>query len=143
MVRLLEAKFSFLNSLNSPIDSGIVVNSLPLKPNVLKFVNFPNVSGNFFSLFDVKYNTSNPVNSPIASGSFSSFAAAISSSNNCLAVQLFLKEVSDRPIYSPATLDNIGSIRVLEKAGFSIDAYNNGFADAWGMVIDEVVIKLE
>ncbi|MHA1945556.1 MAG: GNAT family N-acetyltransferase [Candidatus Hodarchaeales archaeon] len=58
------------------------------------------------------------------------------------AVQSFLKDNPGRPIYARVAIDNIGSIRVLEKSGFSIEGYENGFANARNKNIDEVVMKL-
>jgi RimJ/RimL family protein N-acetyltransferase len=39
--------------------------------------------------------------------------------------------------------DNIASIRVLEKCGFTIFGYDKGFANARGEVVEEVILKLE
>ncbi len=48
-----------------------------------------------------------------------------------------------RPLYAAAAADNMGSIRVLEKCGFQIYAYERGYANARGEEIEEVLLKLE
>lgn len=56
---------------------------------------------------------------------------------------IFLSEIKIRPIFARAAKDNLGSIRVLEKCGFEIIAYERGFAQARGKEIEEVVMQLE
>lgn len=56
---------------------------------------------------------------------------------------IFLSEIKIRPIFARAAKDNLGSIRVLEKCGFEIIAYERGFAQARGEEIEEVVMQLE
>ncbi len=59
------------------------------------------------------------------------------------AVQLFLDEVSARPLFARAAKDNTGSIRVLEKCGFVVVDEERGFANARGQEIDELVLELK
>jgi RimJ/RimL family protein N-acetyltransferase len=56
---------------------------------------------------------------------------------------LYLEHVSKRPIYARAAKDNVGSIRVLEKCGFTLAGQEKGFANARGKEIEEVVMVLE
>jgi RimJ/RimL family protein N-acetyltransferase len=44
------------------------------------------------------------------------------------------------PLYARAAKDNIASIRVLEKCGFTISGYDKGFANARGQEIEEVIL---
>jgi RimJ/RimL family protein N-acetyltransferase len=59
------------------------------------------------------------------------------------ALSEFLRHQKVRPIYGRAAKDNIASIRVLEKCGFTISGYGKGFANARGEEIEEVTMKLE
>ena len=47
-----------------------------------------------------------------------------------------------RPLYARAAKDNIASLRVLEKCGFTIAGYARGFANARGEEVEEVVLEL-
>jgi len=47
-----------------------------------------------------------------------------------------------RPIYARVAKDNLGSRRVLEKCGFRIIGEDQGFANARGAVIEELVLEL-
>jgi len=47
-----------------------------------------------------------------------------------------------RPIYARAAKDNIGSLRVLEKCGFTIIGEGKGFANARGEEIEELILEL-
>lgn len=58
------------------------------------------------------------------------------------ALAKFLGELKVRPIYGRAAKDNIASIRVMEKCGFTISGYGKGFATARGEEIEEVVLEL-
>jgi RimJ/RimL family protein N-acetyltransferase len=58
------------------------------------------------------------------------------------ALAVFLSVLKTRPLYARAAKDNFGSLRVLEKCGFSIAGYDRGFACARGEEIDEVVLEL-
>ena len=59
------------------------------------------------------------------------------------AVQLFLDEVSTRPLFARAAKDNTGSARVLEKCGFVIVGPERGYANARATEIDELVFRLD
>lgn len=58
------------------------------------------------------------------------------------ALSLYLEQVQVRPLYGRAAKDNIGSIRVMEKCGFSLIGEERGFANGRGQEIDEVRLKL-
>jgi RimJ/RimL family protein N-acetyltransferase len=55
----------------------------------------------------------------------------------------FLSFEKTRPLYGRVVKDNLASIRVLEKCGFKISGYDNGFANARGEEVEEVILKLE
>ncbi|THJ67756.1 GNAT family N-acetyltransferase [Arthrobacter echini] len=59
------------------------------------------------------------------------------------AVGQFLEEVSERPIRARAVADNVGSIRILERWGFTEIGQAQGFAPARGAVVDELVLELQ
>ncbi|MCH7597341.1 MAG: GNAT family N-acetyltransferase [Planctomycetes bacterium] len=46
------------------------------------------------------------------------------------ALSEFLRDVKMRPLFARAAKDNVASIRVLEKCGFTITAYETAFANA-------------
>lgn len=48
-----------------------------------------------------------------------------------------------RPIYARVAKDNIASLRVLTKCGFTITGQARGFANARGQEIEELVLELE
>ncbi len=54
----------------------------------------------------------------------------------------FLAEVQARPLYARAAADNLASLRLLEKAGFTISGYDKAFANARGEEVEEVILKL-
>ncbi|MBI3468161.1 MAG: GNAT family N-acetyltransferase [Planctomycetes bacterium] len=58
------------------------------------------------------------------------------------ALSQFLECVTVRPLYARAARDNVASLRVLEKCGFAIVGYDQGFANARGQEIEEVVLQL-
>ncbi len=58
------------------------------------------------------------------------------------ALARFLREVTVRPIYGRAAKDNVASIRVLEKCGFTMSGQGKGFANARGKVVEEVILEL-
>lgn len=58
------------------------------------------------------------------------------------ALSEFLCIVTTRPLYAHAATDNIASIRVLQKCGFTITGYDRGFANARGEEIEEAVMEL-
>src|SRR5262249_42998010 len=58
------------------------------------------------------------------------------------ALAAFLSAVKARPLYARAAKDNIASLRVLEKCGFTVTGYERGFANARGEDVEEVVLEL-
>ncbi len=55
----------------------------------------------------------------------------------------FLREHNTtRPIYARVAKDNLGSRRVLEKCGFTIIGESEGFANARGQEIEELLLEL-
>jgi len=54
----------------------------------------------------------------------------------------FLDIVTERPIYGRAATDNVASLRVLAKCGFVVIGRDEGFANARGTEVEEVVLKL-
>lgn len=60
------------------------------------------------------------------------------------ALAAFLRCMPARPIYARAAKDNLASLRVLEKCGFTIRGEDTDFANARGQVIAEyVLVKTE
>jgi len=59
------------------------------------------------------------------------------------ALSELLDHLKTRPLYARAAKDNIASIRVLEKCGFTISGHDKGFADARGEDVEEVILKLK
>lgn len=60
------------------------------------------------------------------------------------ALRQFLREVIPhiRPVFAHVVHDNIGSIHVIEKAGFVKQGTERGYANARGAEVDEFVYKL-
>ena len=58
------------------------------------------------------------------------------------ALSQLLAQVQTRPIYARAAKDNVASIRVLEKCGFTITGEDKGFANARGEEIEEFILTL-
>lgn len=58
------------------------------------------------------------------------------------ALSALLGGIKKRPLYAHAAKDNLGSIRVLKKNGFTIDGYDKGYAYARGEEIEEVIFIL-
>ncbi len=58
------------------------------------------------------------------------------------ALAAFLGQMTERPVYARAAKDNAGSLRVLEKCGFTITGEGKGFANARGMEIEEYILTL-
>ncbi|WP_406001586.1 GNAT family N-acetyltransferase [Streptomyces sp. NBC_00829] len=50
--------------------------------------------------------------------------------------------VTTRPLHARAAADNAGSVRVLEKCGFTVTGTDRGYANARGAEIDEVLLTL-
>ena len=59
------------------------------------------------------------------------------------ALALLLEEVTDRPLHARAASDNLGSLRVLEKAGFKVVGTERSFARARKAEIEETVLRLD
>lgn len=59
------------------------------------------------------------------------------------ALRLFLDIQNLRPLYARAAKDNIASIRVLEKCGFTITGEDKGFANARGEEVEEYSLTLK
>lgn len=59
------------------------------------------------------------------------------------AVGQFLKEVTDRPLRARAVVDNVNSIRILERWGFKHVGETQGFASARGAVVRELILELQ
>jgi RimJ/RimL family protein N-acetyltransferase len=58
------------------------------------------------------------------------------------ALARFLELVPERPVFGRCAADNTGSLRVLEKNGFVVEAEQRGFANARGSEIDELLLRL-
>ena len=58
------------------------------------------------------------------------------------ALRLFLQQIPTRPIYAHVAHDNHGSIRVLQKCGFTLVASDFGFANARNAKIEEYIFEL-
>jgi RimJ/RimL family protein N-acetyltransferase len=54
----------------------------------------------------------------------------------------FLGYVKVRPLYARVAKDNIASLRVLEKCGFTISGEDKGFSNARGEEVEEFILKL-
>jgi RimJ/RimL family protein N-acetyltransferase len=59
------------------------------------------------------------------------------------ALQILLAENAERPLYARAASDNVGSLRVLEKAGFRRVAVKRDFAPGRGEEIEETILRLD
>lgn len=58
------------------------------------------------------------------------------------ALPLFLKQIDERPLHATIAKDNIGSCRVIEKAGFVPIGQTSMFDETRGAQIDEVLYEL-
>ena len=58
------------------------------------------------------------------------------------ALAAFLGQIPMRPLYARAAKDNVASVRVLKKCGFTITGEDKGFANARGEEIEEFVLTL-
>ena len=59
-----------------------------------------------------------------------------------MALLEFLKQVTIRPLYARVAKDNIASIRVLEKCGFTIFSQDKGFSNARNQEVEEFILQL-
>jgi len=59
------------------------------------------------------------------------------------ALSAFLEHSKVRPLYARAAKDNIGSLRVLEKCGFTRIGEDKGFANARGEEVEEFLLRLD
>ena len=59
------------------------------------------------------------------------------------ALRMLLAETAERPVYARAASDNVGSLRVLEKAGFRRVGVDRGFARGRGEGIEETILRLD
>jgi RimJ/RimL family protein N-acetyltransferase len=58
------------------------------------------------------------------------------------ALAAFLAQTRQRPLFARAAKDNAGSIRVLQKCGFTICGEDKGFASGRGAVTEEYILRL-
>ena len=58
------------------------------------------------------------------------------------ALSRFLEVCQVRPLQARVAKDNLASIRVLEKSGFSVIGDDRGFANARGMKVEEYILEL-
>ena len=58
------------------------------------------------------------------------------------ALSAFLEHRKVRPLYARAAKDNVGSLRVLEKCGFTRIGEDKGFANARGEEVEEFLLRL-
>src|SRR6266568_3733718 len=59
------------------------------------------------------------------------------------ALSAFLEHSKVRPLYARAAKDNIGSLRVLEKCGFTRIGEGRGFSEARGEEVEEFLLRLD
>lgn len=59
------------------------------------------------------------------------------------ALSLFLRGEPRRPLYARAAVDNVGSLRVLEKCGFVAVGEDVGFARGRGEEVEEFILRLD
>jgi RimJ/RimL family protein N-acetyltransferase len=59
------------------------------------------------------------------------------------ALSLLLEEVTQRPLFGVTAVDNVGSIRVLEKCGFVVVGSRREHSHARGVEVDQVVLRLD
>ncbi|SDY66948.1 Protein N-acetyltransferase, RimJ/RimL family [Amycolatopsis xylanica] len=59
------------------------------------------------------------------------------------ALALLLDLVPVRPLHARAASDNVGSLRVLQKAGFAVVGTDVGYANARGAEIEETILRLD
>jgi RimJ/RimL family protein N-acetyltransferase len=59
------------------------------------------------------------------------------------ALALLLETVRVRPMFARAASDNVGSLKVLQRAGFAIVGSANSFANARNKEIEETILRLD
>ena len=59
------------------------------------------------------------------------------------ALAALLEKMTMRPVYARAAKDNTGSLRVLEKCGFTIIGEDRGFANGRGAEVEEYLLSRE
>jgi len=59
------------------------------------------------------------------------------------ALAMLLEAVRVRPVFARAASDNVGSLRVLQRAGFAIIGTDIGFANGRGEEIEETILRLD
>ncbi len=58
------------------------------------------------------------------------------------ALSKFLSHFGTRPLYARAAKDNVASVRVLQKCGFTICGDDKGFSNARGEQVEELILLL-
>ena len=58
------------------------------------------------------------------------------------ALALLLDTVPVRPVYARAASDNVGSLKVLQRAGFTIIGTEISYANARSTKIEETILRL-
>jgi RimJ/RimL family protein N-acetyltransferase len=59
------------------------------------------------------------------------------------ALTLLLESVPVRPLFARVASDNVGSLKVLQKAGFVITGTETSFANGRNMEIEETILRLD
>ena len=59
------------------------------------------------------------------------------------ALALLLQEVDVRPLFARVASDNVGSLKVLQKAGFAITGTETSFANGRSTEIEETILRLD
>lgn len=59
------------------------------------------------------------------------------------ALRRFLDEATARPLYASVAAHNTGSIRVLQKCGFTVPEQEPSYSSAGGPVVEEVLLRLD
>ncbi|WP_031082036.1 GNAT family N-acetyltransferase [Streptomyces sp. NRRL WC-3549] len=59
------------------------------------------------------------------------------------ALRALLESVPERPLLARAAADNAGSVRVLQKCGFTVTGRDRGYAEARGEETDELLFRLD
>jgi RimJ/RimL family protein N-acetyltransferase len=56
---------------------------------------------------------------------------------------LLLESVPVRPLFARAASDNVGSLKVLQKAGFAVSGTEISFANGRNSEIEETILRLD